>query len=156
MDRHSGSRHDGPVTDDHAIELAEEEADEYAALLEAGVEYLGLAQSYRLADEPGHGAEVFSILREFAAVRLIAANPVLLVCLAWLALAKDWFPPDKGTFGPTGISFRRTMIRYALQRRSPNGHAGVVPELLPGVPRHLGVQATPGRRRLSPIRSDRG
>lgn len=49
---------------DHAIELAEEEAGEYAALLEAGVEYLGLAQSYRLADEPGHGSEVFSLLRE--------------------------------------------------------------------------------------------
>jgi hypothetical protein len=30
-------------SDDHAIELAEEEAGEYAALLEAGVEYLGLA-----------------------------------------------------------------------------------------------------------------
>jgi hypothetical protein len=51
-------------SDDHAIELAEEEAGEYAALLEAGVEYLGLAQCYRLADEPGHGSEVFSLLRE--------------------------------------------------------------------------------------------
>jgi hypothetical protein len=51
-------------SDDHAIELAEEEAAEYAALLEAGVEYLGLAQCYRLADEPGHGSEVFSLLRE--------------------------------------------------------------------------------------------
>jgi hypothetical protein len=51
-------------TDDHAIELAEGEAREYATLVEAGVEYLELAQSYRLADEPGHGSEVFSLLRE--------------------------------------------------------------------------------------------
>ena len=51
---------------DRAIELAEAEAQEYAA---AGstpgeeVEYLGLAQAYLLDDEPGHGAEVFSLMR---------------------------------------------------------------------------------------------
>lgn len=49
---------------DHAIELAEHEAAGYLALMEAGDEYLGLAQAYRLAEEPGHGSEVFSLLRE--------------------------------------------------------------------------------------------
>ena len=49
---------------DHAIEQAEEEAARYAAVMESGDEYLGLAQAYELADEPGHGAEVFSLLRE--------------------------------------------------------------------------------------------
>ena len=51
-------------SDDHAIELAEMEACEYAEMLEAGVEHLGLAQSYRLADDPGHGSEVFSLMRD--------------------------------------------------------------------------------------------
>lgn len=46
---------------DEAIERAEEEAHEYASRLE--VEYLGIAQSYRLADEPGEGADVFSLVR---------------------------------------------------------------------------------------------
>ena len=49
---------------DHAIELAEREATEYAALMDPGDEYVGLAQSYELADEPVHGSEVFSLLRE--------------------------------------------------------------------------------------------
>lgn len=49
---------------DHAIELAEQEAASYAAVMDAGDEYLGLAQAYELADEPGHGSEVFSLLRE--------------------------------------------------------------------------------------------
>ena len=40
------------------------EAREYAATIpEAPDTYLGLAQAYRLVDEPGHGAEVFSLIR---------------------------------------------------------------------------------------------
>ena len=45
-----------------AIERAEAGARQYAADIE--VEYLGLAQSYRLADEPGDGAAVFSLCRK--------------------------------------------------------------------------------------------
>ncbi|WP_035874792.1 hypothetical protein [Kitasatospora cheerisanensis] len=47
-----------------AIALAEAEAETYAA--ENGVEYLGFAQSYRLASHgtPGAGTEVFSLLRD--------------------------------------------------------------------------------------------
>lgn len=46
-----------------AVLLAEREAEEYVD--GQGFEYLGLAQSYRLADETiGHGAEVFSLLRD--------------------------------------------------------------------------------------------
>jgi len=48
---------------DAAVTLAEDEAREYAAVLPPA-EYLGLAQSYELADTPGHGAEVFSLVRE--------------------------------------------------------------------------------------------
>ena len=52
---------------DRAIALAEAEAQEYAAASSTppgeGVEYLGLAQAYLLDDEPGHGAEVFSLMR---------------------------------------------------------------------------------------------
>jgi hypothetical protein len=46
---------------DHAIALAEEEAEEYAEIL--GADYLGLAQAYLVADELGAGAEVFSLIR---------------------------------------------------------------------------------------------
>lgn len=46
---------------DAAVERAEEEAGRYAADL--SMRYLGLAQAYRLADQPGDGAEVFSLLR---------------------------------------------------------------------------------------------
>lgn len=49
---------------DEAIERAEEEARRYASQVE--VEYLGMAQSYRLADEPGEGADVFSLVRTSA------------------------------------------------------------------------------------------
>ncbi len=45
-----------------AIAKAEDDAAEYADTL--GAEYLGLAQSYELFDEPGDGAEVFSLLRD--------------------------------------------------------------------------------------------
>ena len=45
-----------------AITLAEAEADEYAEML-TGTRYLGYAQAYLLADEPGQGAEVFSLIR---------------------------------------------------------------------------------------------
>jgi hypothetical protein len=48
---------------DGAIERAEAEARDYAAVL-APAEYLGLAQSYRLSDAPADGVEVFSLLRD--------------------------------------------------------------------------------------------
>lgn len=46
---------------DDAIALAEAEAEEHADTIES--EYLGLAQSYHLAEKPKHGAEVFSLIR---------------------------------------------------------------------------------------------
>ena len=49
-------------TAEEAIELAEEDAELYAAQIE--VEYLGLAQSCRLAEQPGNGVEVFSLIRK--------------------------------------------------------------------------------------------
>jgi hypothetical protein len=49
------------ATAEDAIELAEADAEEYAEIL--GSEYVGLAQSYRLSDVPGHGAEIFSLIR---------------------------------------------------------------------------------------------
>ena len=49
---------------DDAIERAEAEAREYAATIRDSPDtYLGFAQAYRLADEPGDGAEVFSLVR---------------------------------------------------------------------------------------------
>jgi hypothetical protein len=49
---------------DHAIVQGEAEAHDYAArILDSGDVYLGLAQAYRLTDAPGHGAEVFSLIR---------------------------------------------------------------------------------------------
>jgi len=45
----------------------EEGAVEYAADVSGGTshtEYIGLAQSYWLAEEPGHGAEVFDLIRD--------------------------------------------------------------------------------------------
>jgi hypothetical protein len=45
-----------------AYALAEGEAHEYAADGDR-VRYVGLAQAFRLFDVPGHGAEVFSLLR---------------------------------------------------------------------------------------------
>lgn len=47
---------------DRAIEAAEREADTYAADIDA--EFVGLAQAYILTDQPGHGAEVFSLMRD--------------------------------------------------------------------------------------------
>jgi hypothetical protein len=48
-----------------AIALAEAEAVAYAQDLEDYPRtYVGLAQAYKLADVPGHGAEVFSLLRD--------------------------------------------------------------------------------------------
>ncbi len=41
---------------------AEAEAGEYTKVL--SLRYLGLAQAYKLADEPGDAAEVFSLYRE--------------------------------------------------------------------------------------------
>jgi hypothetical protein len=50
---------------DEAIELAEAEAEAYAQGLEDYPRtYVGLAQAYQLSDVPGHGAEVFSLLRD--------------------------------------------------------------------------------------------
>ncbi|HEX5597962.1 MAG TPA: hypothetical protein VFX61_18400 [Micromonosporaceae bacterium] len=46
---------------DEAIALAEAEAADYAELV--GCRYLDLAQAYHLADEIGHGAEVYSLVR---------------------------------------------------------------------------------------------
>ena len=49
-------------TFEEAIALAEAEVENYAS--NVGDEYLGLAQAYRLAYQPGHGAEIFSLLRD--------------------------------------------------------------------------------------------
>jgi hypothetical protein len=45
----------------HAIEQAEVEAAEYGAMVDS--EYLGIAQASECADEPGHGVEVYALLR---------------------------------------------------------------------------------------------
>ena len=45
---------------EEAIALAEAEALEYAGEMD---EYLEIAQAYQLYDEPGHGVEVFSLMR---------------------------------------------------------------------------------------------
>lgn len=47
---------------DHAITKAEEEAAGYVDGVD--VEYVGLAQAYRLFDDPRDGAEVFSLMRD--------------------------------------------------------------------------------------------
>jgi hypothetical protein len=47
---------------DDAIALAEAEAREYSLAVDG--RYLDLAQCYALPDEPQHGAEVFSLMRE--------------------------------------------------------------------------------------------
>jgi hypothetical protein len=44
-----------------AIDLAEREVEEHTRIV--GSEYVGLAQAYRLAYQPGHGAEIFSLMR---------------------------------------------------------------------------------------------
>lgn len=50
---------------DAAIARAEAEALEYGASIEESPStYTGLAQCYRLFNEPGDGAEVFSLLRD--------------------------------------------------------------------------------------------
>jgi hypothetical protein len=46
-----------------AVTLAEAEAESYAATF-VGAEYVGLAQAYALDDEPVHGAEIFSLMRD--------------------------------------------------------------------------------------------
>ena len=50
------------TTFEEAIALAEAEAGDYAELV--GDRYLGLAQAYHVADEIGHGAEVYSLIRD--------------------------------------------------------------------------------------------
>lgn len=47
---------------DEAIGLADKEGEEYASSV--GYEYTGLAQSYWLEGEPGHGAVAFSLVRK--------------------------------------------------------------------------------------------
>ncbi|HET6509895.1 MAG TPA: hypothetical protein VFG42_24090 [Baekduia sp.] len=47
---------------DAAIAVAAEEAQAYAEDTES--EYAGLAQAYELFDEPGSGAEIFSLMRD--------------------------------------------------------------------------------------------
>ena len=50
---------------DEALERAEVDAEHYASeTAESLGEYLGFAQAYWLFDEPGDGAEVFSMFRE--------------------------------------------------------------------------------------------
>ena len=51
---------------DVAVALAEAEAAEY--MNEADRRYLGFClQAYRMFDEPGHGAEVYSLMRDSGA-----------------------------------------------------------------------------------------
>ncbi len=45
-----------------AIQLAEHEAKEYAAMVD--MTYTGFAQGYLVADPVAHGAEVFSLMRD--------------------------------------------------------------------------------------------
>jgi hypothetical protein len=45
-----------------AVKLAEAEAADFAA--GTGAEYIGLAQAYALDDEPTHGSEIFSLMRD--------------------------------------------------------------------------------------------
>ncbi|MFJ9627815.1 hypothetical protein ACIRU8_08990 [Streptomyces sp. NPDC101175] len=51
------------LSPDEAIARGESEAREYCAALD-GVEYVDFAETYRMDDEPGEGAEVFSLMRE--------------------------------------------------------------------------------------------
>jgi hypothetical protein len=50
-------------SEDEAIARAEAESGEYAQTTGAN-HYLGLAQAYLLSDEPGNGAELFSLIRD--------------------------------------------------------------------------------------------
>jgi hypothetical protein len=50
------------TTPDEAIAQAEAEAHTYAETVECS--YLGLAQAYELAEVPGPGAEVYSLMRD--------------------------------------------------------------------------------------------
>ena len=47
---------------DEVIQHAEREAKEYASRL--SLRYLGLAQAFKLSQNPGAGAEMFSLMRE--------------------------------------------------------------------------------------------
>lgn len=52
---------------DHAIELAEAEASKYSedpSDTDQPIRYVKLAQAYQLVDQPGSGAEVFSLIRD--------------------------------------------------------------------------------------------
>ncbi len=45
-----------------AVQLAEAEAEQYAEEVEAS--FMGFAQAFVMPEPPGHGAEVFSLLRD--------------------------------------------------------------------------------------------
>lgn len=47
---------------DEAVGLAEAEAIEYSTVV--GAKHLGIVQVYALADSPGNGAEIFSLMRD--------------------------------------------------------------------------------------------
>lgn len=47
---------------EEAIELAEAEADKYCS--DGTTTFLGLTQAFQLYDEPGHGAEIYSLMRD--------------------------------------------------------------------------------------------
>lgn len=49
-------------TFDDAIAQAEQEAESYAPGVDS--RFLGFSQAYRLAETPGHGGEVFSLIRD--------------------------------------------------------------------------------------------
>lgn len=54
-------------TPDSALALAEDEAREHASILstaDSPTEYVDFGQCYHLADPLGHGAEVFSLMRD--------------------------------------------------------------------------------------------
>jgi hypothetical protein len=63
-------------TAEAAIGLAEDEVLEYARGLDSA-SYAGLAQAYELFDEPGHGAEIFSLMRGSALPEERVPNGVL-------------------------------------------------------------------------------
>jgi hypothetical protein len=50
---------------EEAVETAEQEARGYADSI-SECTYVGLAQAYQLPESPGHGAEVFSLMRDSA------------------------------------------------------------------------------------------
>jgi hypothetical protein len=87
---------------DEAIRLAENDARTYEAQIE--VEYLGLAQSYRIPNPVDHGGEVFSLVRRSTLLPTDYIKPVL--------RHRDGGVP--GLNGVGGVPVRR-------DREAPNG-----------------------------------